>query len=135
MLILLLLLLLLLRLTMLTVGRAAACESAHEAIDTKLWTDVQVMSDGNCNWTPLGIFISSCAIDIRWFPFDDQRCYMKFGSWTYDGTKLNLIASTKSTIEEAIYQPSSEWDLLGLSLGAGHFGHKTLRHHKIGAEV
>ena len=27
-------------------------------------------------------------IDITWFPFDDQNCDMKFGSWTYDGFKV-----------------------------------------------
>ena len=89
--------------------------SAHEAIDTKFRTDVKIDSDGNCTWKPLGIFISSCAIDIRWFPFDDQRCKMKFGSWSYDGTKLNLsTASLTNSTDQSIYQPSSEWDLVGL---------------------
>ena len=32
-----------------------------------------------------GIFKSSCQIDITWFPFDDQDCSLKFGSWTYNG--------------------------------------------------
>jgi len=89
--------------------------SAHEAIDSNFRTEVQVWSDGRCKWTPLGIFISSCAIDIRWFPFDDQRCAMKFGSWTYDGTKLNLTFSAASVIEQNIFVPSSEWDLVGRS--------------------
>ena len=35
-----------------------------------------------------GIFKSSCPIDITWFPFDDQNCEMKFGSWTYNGFKV-----------------------------------------------
>jgi len=62
---------------------------------------------------PLGIFVSSCAINIRWFPFDEQRCRLKFGSWTYDGTQLNLWAGSNKTIESNIYQPSGEWDLVG----------------------
>lgn len=36
-----------------------------------------------------GIFKSTCKIDITWFPFDDQRCEMKFGSWTYDGFQVS----------------------------------------------
>jgi len=75
---------------------------------------VEVRSDGRCKWKPLGIFISSCAIDIRWFPFDDQRCSLKFGSWTYDGYKLNLTAGPTSAYNEKILVPSSEWDLVGL---------------------
>ena len=35
-----------------------------------------------------GIFKSTCQIDITWFPFDDQDCEMKFGSWTYNGLKV-----------------------------------------------
>lgn len=35
-----------------------------------------------------GIFKSTCKIDITWFPFDDQHCDMKFGSWTYDGNMV-----------------------------------------------
>ena len=32
--------------------------------------------------------MSTCKIDITWFPFDDQNCEMKFGSWTYNGFKV-----------------------------------------------
>ena len=104
--------------TVAAAAAAADCDvvcaySAHEAIDSKFRTDVKVMSNGRCEWKPLGIFISSCAIDIRWFPFDDQRCKMKFGSWTYDSTKLNLTATSASTISNKVYMPSSEWDLVG----------------------
>ena len=28
--------------------------------------------------------------DITWFPFDDQNCEMKFGSWTYNGFNVSL---------------------------------------------
>jgi hypothetical protein len=37
-----------------------------------------------------GIFKSTCQIDITWFPFDDQSCDLKFGTWTYDGFYINL---------------------------------------------
>ena len=36
-----------------------------------------------------GIFKSSCQIDITWFPFDDQDCLLKFGSWTYNGFNVS----------------------------------------------
>ena len=59
-----------------------------------------------------GLYISSCVIDIKWFPFDDQYCTMKFGSWTYDGSKINLTA-LNDKIDTSTYQPSGEWDLIG----------------------
>ncbi len=60
-----------------------------------------------------GLYISSCSIDIKWFPFDDQYCTMKFGSWTYDGSKINLT-TMGDEIDISTYQPSGEWDLIGL---------------------
>ena len=33
------------------------------------------------------------TLDITWFPFDDQNCEMKFGSWTYNGFNVSLVPS------------------------------------------
>ena len=33
---------------------------------------------------------STCKVDITWFPFDQQSCELKFGTWTYSGTYVNL---------------------------------------------
>ena len=64
--------------------------SADEAFDGTYPTNVVVTSSGSCTYIPPGIFKSTCKIDITWFPFDDQDCKMKFGSWTYNGYKVNL---------------------------------------------
>jgi len=45
---------------------------------------------GEVTWIPPAIFRSTCRINIRYFPFDIQACKMKFGSWTYDGFKLDI---------------------------------------------
>ncbi len=62
-----------------------------------------------------GLYISSCSIDIRWFPFDDQFCQMKFGSWTYDGSKINLTTMS-DVIDTSTYSISGEWNLIGKSV-------------------
>lgn len=62
--------------------------SADEGFDGTYPTNVVVRSNGSCLYVPPGIFKSTCKIDITWFPFDDQRCEMKFGSWTYDGDQV-----------------------------------------------
>lgn len=62
--------------------------SADEGFDGTYPTNVVVRHNGSCLYVPPGIFKSTCKIDITWFPFDDQRCEMKFGSWTYDGFQV-----------------------------------------------
>jgi len=49
-----------------------------------------IESDGTVLWIPPALFRSSCSIDITQFPFDVQTCELKFGSWTYDGFKLDI---------------------------------------------
>merc|ERR1712203_87866 len=46
--------------------------------------------NGKVNWNPPAIYKSYCGIDVEFFPFDEQECWMKFGSWTYDGFMLDL---------------------------------------------
>ena len=68
--------------------------------------------NGDVVWIPQAIFKSSCSIDIRHFPFDVQTCHLKFGSWTYDGSKLDLQFLYGDQFEMNDYIPSNEWDIL-----------------------
>ena len=58
---------------------------------------VEVKLDTTCSlltivfqWKPPAIYHSSCEMDVEYFPFDEQTCVMKFGSWTYDGFQVWL---------------------------------------------
>ena len=44
---------------------------------------------GQSQWKPPAIYHSSCEMDVEYFPFDEQTCVMKFGSWTYDGFQVH----------------------------------------------
>ncbi|GFG30449.1 hypothetical protein Cfor_03690 [Coptotermes formosanus] len=88
--------------------------SADEGFDGTYPTNVVVRNNGSCLYVPPGIFKSTCKIDITWFPFDDQRCEMKFGSWTYDGFQLDLQLQDENGGDISSFITNGEWDLLGV---------------------
>ncbi|XP_037509764.1 neuronal acetylcholine receptor subunit alpha-7 [Rhipicephalus sanguineus] len=88
--------------------------SADEKFDATYPTNVVVRSNGSCKYMPPGIFKSTCKIDITWFPFDDQKCKLKFGSWTYHGYQLDLRVKSEEGGDLSSYIPNGEWDLIGV---------------------
>nr|CAD7437833.1 unnamed protein product [Timema bartmani]CAD7457799.1 unnamed protein product [Timema tahoe] len=97
--------------------------SADEGFDGTYHTNVVVKHNGSCLYVPPGIFKSTCKIDITWFPFDDQHCDMKFGSWTYDGnqvfsalqlTSLDLVLNSEEGGDLSDFITNGEWYLIGM---------------------
>lgn len=64
--------------------------SADGNFEVTLATKATIYSEGLVEWKPPAIYKSSCEIDVEYFPFDEQTCVLKFGSWTYDGFKVGL---------------------------------------------
>ncbi|CAG9538309.1 unnamed protein product [Cercopithifilaria johnstoni] len=96
-------------------------------------TKATLRYDGEVTWEPPAIFKSLCQIDVRWFPFDEQRCHFKFGSWTYSQDLLDLellggepyyelemngngemdnVTIVEDGIDLSDYYPSVEWDIM-----------------------
>ncbi len=71
-------------------------------------TKAHLFHDGRVTWILPAIYKSSCSIDVTFFPFDQQNCTMKFGSWTYDREKIDLIRTADSA-DRTDYWESSEW--------------------------
>uniref|UniRef100_A0A8W7Q2R5 Uncharacterized protein n=2 Tax=gambiae species complex TaxID=44542 RepID=A0A8W7Q2R5_ANOCL len=88
--------------------------SADEGFDGTYHTNIVVKNNGSCLYVPPGIFKSTCKIDITWFPFDDQHCEMKFGSWTYDGNQLDLILNSDDGGDLSDFITNGEWYLIGM---------------------
>uniref|UniRef100_A0A8C6UW17 Cholinergic receptor, nicotinic, alpha 4b n=1 Tax=Neogobius melanostomus TaxID=47308 RepID=A0A8C6UW17_9GOBI len=74
-------------------------------------TKAHLFYDGQIKWMPPAIYKSSCSIDVTFFPFDQQSCKMKFGSWTYDRAKIDLI-SMASNVDQMDYWESGEWVII-----------------------
>uniref|UniRef100_A0A914I1M8 Uncharacterized protein n=1 Tax=Globodera rostochiensis TaxID=31243 RepID=A0A914I1M8_GLORO len=68
-----------------------------------------VTYDGNISLSMAGIFKSSCELDVRFYPFDFQNCLMKFASWSYDGTKIDIFSGPSG--DTSNYMVSTEWTL------------------------
>ena len=68
-----------------------------------LATKATLWYNGLVEWKPPAIYKSSCEIDVEYFPFDEQTCVMKFGSWTYDGFQVGDIQGYSLTCKLSKY--------------------------------
>lgn len=95
--------------------------SADENFDSTYPVNYVVSFTGDVLQVPPGILKLSCKIDITYFPFDDQMCHLKFGSWTYSGNFIDLRINGpegKNISDEGIdiqyYVQNGEWNLLAV---------------------
>ncbi|XP_068622460.1 acetylcholine receptor subunit beta-like 2 isoform X1 [Battus philenor] len=88
--------------------------------EVTLMTKATLKYTGEVNWKPPAIYKSSCEINVEYFPFDEQTCFMKFGSWTYNGAQVDLKHMDQSPgsslvhvgIDLSEFYLSVEWDIL-----------------------
>jgi len=76
-------------------------------------SNVLIYHDSKVEWIPPAIFQSTCRIDVTYFPFDQQRCEMIFGSWTYTGNAVTLkFYKDRDYVELSDYWKSGTWDIV-----------------------
>ena len=63
------------------------------------------------------MFTTTCDIDVRYFPFDDQLCVLEFGAWAYYSARVNITSAADSV------SVCSFRTLSGRTQGGG--GHRT----------
>ncbi|XP_043792395.1 acetylcholine receptor subunit alpha-like isoform X2 [Apis laboriosa] len=94
--------------------------NADGNFEVTLATKATLNYTGRVEWKPPAIYKSSCEIDVEYFPFDEQTCVMKFGSWTYDGFQVDLrhideIHGSNVVdigVDLSEFYTSVEWDIL-----------------------
>jgi len=77
----------------------------------KLTKKVIISSDGQVKWLSIAVLQSVCPMDVTYFPFDEQKCSLKFASWTHDGLKLDIVPENE-TVDLKPYTPHSEWEMV-----------------------
>ncbi|KAF3686829.1 Neuronal acetylcholine receptor subunit alpha-3 Precursor [Channa argus] len=102
----------------LSMSQLVKVDEVNQIMETNLWlrhvddkTKALLRYNGDVTWIPPAIFKSSCKIDVTYFPFDYQNCTMKFGSWTYDKAKIDLVL-IGSTINLKDFWESGEWMII-----------------------
>ncbi|XP_076637547.1 nicotinic acetylcholine receptor beta2 isoform X1 [Colletes latitarsis] len=88
--------------------------------EVTLMTKATLKYTGEVSWKPPAIYKSSCEINVEYFPFDEQSCIMKFGSWTYNGAQVDLKHMKQEPgsnvvvigIDLSDFYLSVEWDIL-----------------------
>jgi len=66
----------------------SVCGSADGKYEVSYKPNVVIHSEGEVLWIPPAIYRSSCPISVKYFPFDEQKCEMKFGSWTFEADQV-----------------------------------------------
>ncbi|ELT90100.1 hypothetical protein CAPTEDRAFT_89098 [Capitella teleta] len=61
------------------------------------------------------IISSTCYINILNFPYDLQRCRLKFSSWSYDNKFLD-VSNSSPTGDLSAYVANNEWSLEGFTV-------------------
>ncbi|XP_022781674.1 uncharacterized protein LOC111322769 [Stylophora pistillata] len=74
-------------------------------------TQIVINSTGWNMWLTPVILYSSCKMDVKYFPFDAQACDLKFGSWTYDGFRMDMVPEALIA-DTSKFVSNGEWELI-----------------------
>ncbi|CAH1794858.1 unnamed protein product [Owenia fusiformis] len=73
-----------------------------------------ISSSGMVAYFPGIHFTTNCPVDVTYFPFDEQTCWLSAGTWTY-GSDMVELTSEPFTGDEAVdlrdFVINEEWDL------------------------
>jgi len=73
--------------------------SADGKFEVSFNSNILISHKGEMMWIPCTIYKSPCTIDVKYFPFDEQRCNMTYGSWTYNGKEVKLVPYTTDFVK------------------------------------
>ncbi|CAH1776885.1 unnamed protein product [Owenia fusiformis] len=73
--------------------------------------DITVWHSGNARWLVPSVAATSCNVDIAYYPFDTQYCYIFLGSWNYAMDQLDIFP-LNATGDKSNFVLHGEWELI-----------------------
>ncbi|CAI4231637.1 unnamed protein product [Auanema sp. JU1783] len=83
----------------------------NDAVKLQSNNDIRVNYTGHVRYYIPFSSESLCKLDVKFFPFDKQKCTLLFGSWAHsnDSIKYSLYSPTLSLID---FYDNQEWELV-----------------------
>ncbi|OWF50615.1 Neuronal acetylcholine receptor subunit alpha-7 [Mizuhopecten yessoensis] len=69
-----------------------------------------LLEDGRVVWYPARQYNVRCQIDIRRFPFDEQKCQIRIGAWQ-SPVWIQRIADNGKSLAETLFEQNGEWEI------------------------
>lgn len=72
---------------------------------------ISVTYNGIVRWVPLMHWVTTCKMNVYYFPFDRQICQVVFTNWMYSATLLNYSLISDTLVLDGFHN-HSEWLLV-----------------------
>lgn len=77
----------------------------------KAWQLIRYASNGTAYWAPGNLMKATCSINVYYFPYDIQNCYIETFVWAYRSSEVELIAQ-KSTVDTTWMSEYGTWRII-----------------------
>ncbi|XP_077999700.1 neuronal acetylcholine receptor subunit alpha-5-like [Glandiceps talaboti] len=89
------------------------CMNSIVATERKFPVNVILSNDGHVDFEDPYLLMTSCQMDMTFFPYDIHVCEIKFGSWSYTTDALVLVMEDDIGLHD--YVDNGGWRLLKVS--------------------
>ncbi|KAL4233304.1 Neurotransmitter-gated ion-channel ligand binding domain [Mactra antiquata] len=77
---------------------------------------------GIVSWYPNQVFVTTCTIDVEYFPFDSQVCEIQLTAWSYSTTEMTF--SNSSSLDMSKYSENPSWSVESTSVNFNADGYE-----------
>ncbi|ESO11523.1 hypothetical protein HELRODRAFT_71629, partial [Helobdella robusta] len=84
---------------------------AGDKFNDYMVTNTKVDSDGAVLWLFPALIKTYCTLNVKYFPFDTQKCNITFISWTHHGDQLDVLYSEDFNNSVYYISKNQEWSV------------------------